>query len=64
MRLRLSLCVNYKLTSAGGLIDFCLSGPPKAWLLFCGVYPEHRPGVLAHLVCQPWVTAQHEEASD
>lgn len=37
MRSHLSLCVNDKLTSAGGLIDFCLSGPPKAWLLFCGV---------------------------
>lgn len=27
--------VNYKLTSAGGLIDFCLSGPPAAPLLWC-----------------------------
>lgn len=37
MRSRLSLCVNYKLTSASRLIDFCLSGCPKAWLLSCGV---------------------------
>lgn len=53
MRSHLSLCVNYKLTSAGRLIDFCWSGAPTRGS--CSVvrfYPEHRSGVPAHSVRQ------------